>query len=84
MIWLYKRALQAQNRTLIMHNKVTVLTFEPNAGGWFDRLLQSEKAGKVTKLWGSAAASEPGGLTAVTLQYLSQSSWDTAQYQPWE
>lgn len=74
MIWLYKQALQAQNSMLIIHNKVTAPTFEPDAGGWFDRLLQSEKAGKVTKLCGSAAASEPGGLTAVTLRYLSQSS----------
>lgn len=67
MIWLCKQALKAQNSTLTIHNEVTRLTFESNAGGWFDRLLQTEKASKVTTLRRSAAASEAGGLTGATL-----------------
>lgn len=74
MIWLYKQALKAQNSTLRIHNKVTVLALESHAAGWFDRLLQTEKPVKGTKLCGSAAASGAGGVTAATPRYLSQSS----------
>lgn len=47
----------------MIQNTVAALTFESDAGGWFDRLLQTEKAGKVTRLllfgWRHPALPQP-------------------------